>query len=735
MNSNGLVFDPILPIPAIVVIGVLMLGLTGAIYWRVGTSIAAWRNGLLLFFRLVGIALVLLLLLQPSRLISLQPPTKDRITLIGLDTSLSMKQRDAGNETRFDAAKNLLQEAGAIASNGTPADARLRLFGFADGAQPLLQSIFDLAPTGKTTLFDKSINNMLGTIADNEAVNAVILLTDGHDFEMVNPVKTGLAAHNREAPIYAVALGKQGDVRDVAVRITGFQPYTYVKQKARINASLRVIGCELEDLTVQLLRQGQVIATKRINAEQLQELPVTFEVEEPAVGQYEYEVRVQPLENEADTANNSAITYLNVIDQQIRVLVLEGDPYWDTTFLQRSLMRDDKVDVDALIRFGRDHVRAIRKTPTDGDLQVPVTLDQLTPYDVVILGRNVDTLPAAIRPGQPGLPELLDQFVKDHGGTVIFTRGEAFQKPITSGLEPVAWTDKTQEHVHLDVTAEGRNASPFQVLNGSDGGLDALPDLVDGRTSLAVEPLTSVLAYGAGREGGSGPAIVQRRYGQGQVVSMGLDGLWRWSMNPKAQGTDTPFDRFWDQMVLWLMAGRDFTPNRQFSFRPSSANILLGEKVYFHLTMKQLDPNLKSVPVTIDYGETEVGRTTFSPSTTNVGRFTAEFLPERTGPYRAVVNLPDGTKQASRFIVFTDNLEETEVATDTLYLRRLCEASGGRMIDPEELPKLLKELNSEKVDQAPKTTLQPVWSEAWVFYLVGLWFGLDWFWRRRWGLC
>ena len=78
--------------------------------------------------------------------------------------------------------------------------------------------------------------------------------------------KPALAARDRQAPIYAVALGKQGKVRDVAVRITGFQPYCYVKQKARINATLRLIGCELEDLTVQLLRQGQVVQTKRVNA-------------------------------------------------------------------------------------------------------------------------------------------------------------------------------------------------------------------------------------------------------------------------------------------------------------------------------------------------------------------------------------------------------------------------------------------------------------------------------------
>ena len=121
-------------------------------------------------------------------------------------------------------------------------------------------------------------------------------------------------------PFTRCALGRQGKARDVAVRITGFQPYSYVKQKARINATLRLIGCELEDLTVQLLRRGQVVQTKHLNAQQLQELPVEFEVAEPETGQYEYEVRVPPLENEVDTANNSAITYLNVIDQQIRVL-------------------------------------------------------------------------------------------------------------------------------------------------------------------------------------------------------------------------------------------------------------------------------------------------------------------------------------------------------------------------------------------------------------------------------
>jgi hypothetical protein len=736
ITNGGLTIDPILPVPIIAILGGVLLLLTGRIYWQVGRSIGRGRNLTLLFFRVAGIALVVMLLLQPSRREVIPPPRTERVTLVGLDTSLSMKQRDAGNESRFDAAKSLLQESGVVTEAGVAGDPRLLLFGFADDARPLQQSVLDLEPTGKTTLFHKSINTMLNTPAGDEAVNAVILLTDGHDFEMVNPVKTGMAARDRETPIYAVALGNQGNVRNVSVRITGYQPYCYVKQKARINATLRLTGCELEDLTVQLLRQGQVVQTKRVNAEQLDELPVEFEVTEPEIGQYEYEVHVVPLANEADIANNSAITYVNVIDQQIRVLLLEGEPYWDTTFLQRSLMRDDKLDVDALIGYQPGHVRAIRKTPGTGELQVPATLDQLSAYDIVILGRAVDTLPDSSKSQSPDLENLLDQYVKDRGGAVIFSRGQAFASSTSSGLEPVLWSEKTRDHVHLDATAEGRNAAPFQVLNNSAEGTDALPDLVDEKIPLETEPLTSVVAVGSGRDDAKPEAaIVHRRYGAGQVLSIGVDGLWRWSLNSKVAGVNSPFDRFWDQMILWLLAGRDFIPNRQYSFRPNSANVLLGEKVYFRLVLREPDPKLKSAPVTIYYNDAEAGSTTLAPAPGSAGRLAADFLPERTGRYRAVVKLPDGTTQESRFIVFTENVEETEVATDPGYLQQLCEASGGRLLEPNELPGLLKQLGNQKSDETPKVLVQPVWDQAWVFYLTGLCFGLDWYLRRRWGLC
>ena len=266
--------------------------------------------------------------------------------------------------------------------------------------------------------------------------------------------------------------------------------------------------------------------------------------------------------------------------------------------------------------------------------------------------------------------------------------------------------------------------------------MESLPDLLNGRNAAETRPLTATLAQAASIDDATpAPAIVHRRYGRGQVVSVGVEGLWRWGLNSKVEGVNAPFDRFWDQLVLWLLAGRDFIPNRQFSFRPSSANVVLGEKAYFRMTMRQPDPQVRSVPLRLFFGETEIARANLTPGATDSGRLTAEFVPDRVGRYRAVAEFPDGTKQESRFIVFTENVEETEVATDVVCLRRLCESSGGRLIEPGELSRLVEELNHEKADITPKTWLKPVWNAPWVFYGIAIVFGLDWYLRRRWGLC
>ncbi len=733
LARSSLVFDPILPVPVVILIGVILAALTVAAYIKTGSRLGLWKNVVLGCFRLLGLVMVLLVLLQPSRLEELPPPVTQQVTLVGVDTSSSMAQTDMDKTSRLEAAKNLLQDAELVRHDGTLGDPALRLFEFSDDAVPVSRPLMDLTAKGQTTQFHRSIVTMLNSLSSTEGAKALILLTDGHDFEMVNPAKTGLVGRYHKVPIYAVALGKQGNVRDVSVHSTSYQPYCYVKQKARISAMLRLVGCEYEDLQVELLRQNEVVQTQKFNAEENQQMPVQFEVSEKDVGQYEYEIRVTPLEGEVDKENNSAITYLNVIDQEIQVLLLEGAPYWDTTFLQRSLMRNDKMELDSIVQYTPQKKRVIRKKPGDGELKMPATAEQFNHYDVIILGRSVDKLMNREQFG------LLEDYVKNRGGTVIFSRGRAFDGELAKNdLEPVIWDEDTvSEKVRLQVGREGQSVAPLRILSEQSGGMDSLPDLIAGRSVTEKKPLTATLATAQGANGvGPAPGIVQRRFGQGQVVSVGVDGLWRWAFNAKIEGVNTLFDRFWDQMILWLMAGRDFVPNQQFSLRTSSANILLGEKAYFRVVMRSADSTVKDIPIVFYQGDHEVGRTTLNPMPgQDLYRLMGEFLPEKAGKYRAAVRFPDGTTQEARFIVYQENLEQTEVATDVGYLKRLCESSGGRLLAPAELGKLNAELRDEKQEATSKTRLRTVWDRAWFFYLIGVLFGLDWYLRRRWGLC
>jgi hypothetical protein len=219
------------------------------------------------------------------------------------------------------------------------------------------------------------------------------------------------------------------------------------------------------------------------------------------------------------------------------------------------------------------------------------------------------------------------------------------------------------------------------------------------------------------------------------VLSVGVDGLWRWAFNAKIEGANTLFDRFWDQMILWLMAGRDFLPTEQFSLRASSANIPLGEKIYFRAVIRDAVATARDIPLVLAHETQEAGRTTLSPvDPASPDKLSAEFLPAKPGKYTATAKFPDGTSQTARFIVFDDNLEQTEVATDAGFLQKLAESSGGRLLQPSELGKFLAELHEVKVDATPMQKLTSAWDRVWVFWLIGLLFGADWYLRRRWGL-
>lgn len=724
---DGIVFDPVVPAPLILLLALALGGLTIFAHGRTSNRLPAWKRAVLVAFRLSGIALVLVILMQPSQIENIPLPVRDKVTLVAIDSSRSMKQTDAARLTRFDAAREMIWDTGLAARQDAAAPADVRLFEFAGDASPVTRPLAELTADGKTTQFHTSITTMLDALAPNESARALFLLTDGHDFELVNPEKTALLARTRETPIYAVTFGGEAAVRDVSVRMNSYEPFCYAKQTMRLSALIRPLGCPYETLAVTLLREGKPIQTRAVVVHEEQQLPVNFDVSEPTAGQFEYEVRVAPLPGEINTANNSAVTYVNVIDKRIRVLVLEGQPYWDTTFLQRSLRRDERLDVDCVVSYAKERLRVIRTGENTEPFKMPETAAQWRNYDMVFLGKAIDTMLNAEQ------LDALEEYVDKEGGVVVFTRADAFAGKVDEALQPVKWGSLARRFSAVKVARDGGGIPPFKILaDATAAQAEPMPDILGASEALDRKPLAATMAELD--DAPVYPAMVHRRYGAGQVLSVGVDGIWRWAFNAKTEGPNSVFDRFWDQTVLWLLAGSDLMPASRFTLRADTANVLLGEKIHFRIIERDKHSTVSSVPLTIRSNGKEIAAMSCT-ATDQSNRLAADFLPEQNGRYAAEARLPDGSSLTARFIVYDDNLEETDVAADPSYLRRLCEASGGRVLKPEEFAGMLKTLKAAPNEPSMRTRKITLWDRAWFFWLIAGLFGGDWYLRRKWGLC
>lgn len=712
--------DPIIPVSWILLLAVGAIALTFLAHRLPGRRLGKVRNGLLTTFRLVALLGILALLLRPSREESLTPPSVERTVLVAVDTSGSMKEADEGGITRIDNARKALREAKLFDEDTTG----ITFFKFADSAHfSSAEEIQTTAANGIETRFHSSLRKMMRSFSGPPPV-AMLMLSDGHDLETIPPGQTAKLATARDCPIYAIPFGSQGSARDVSIRSTTFHPYSFRKQQTRLGATIRALGCAHETLTIDLLREGEMVSQKRIETGTEPFHNIEFLAYEQEAGQYEYSIRVRQVTNEVSVENNLTVTYLNVLDEKIKALLIEGEPYWDTTFLRRSLARNDKLDVDALVRFTPNRTRAIRSNERrkDEPLATPQTVADFTAYRIVILGRSVESIL-----GDQGI-EALEEWVDKEGGIVIFSRGRAWSGSGKSDLEPIDWSlDRTSES-QIEVTSQGLGLAPFRLLH-TRSGEENLPPI------LAYEPIGTpkTLAAAYGQTSSESPAIVYRRLGSGQTLSLGLAKLWNWVFNSKTEFDNNLYDLFWDQLLLWLLANDGVTPGSDYALQTNTANLPLGESITFSLLYNGKTPPTGEPVVRLTHNGAEAAtlNLTTDPSGDSAS---LNFTPRAAGRYEAETTLPDGKELKARFLVYREQLELTETATDLAYLQQLATASGGRIIAPDEIAELVSNLLLETAPMEARTRLTPLWNTALICLALVFLLAAEWFLRRRWGL-
>lgn len=716
-----MLFDPVIPLVWILFIAIVAVTSTSYFYLRSGSRLGRGRNAFLLATRLCAIAGLLILLLQPSREEEVHLPVVEKSILFTIDTSASMREPHSDGSSRIDAAKADLAGSGVLESSS-----RHRFLTFAESAELTdAESVPLLAADGTSTHFDNAFSQIL-RLAGQPQPAAWFVLSDGHDFGLVPPAETARRAASRNIPVFAIPYGTQDSARDISVRIASYHPQTFVRQSTSLEALVRATGCQHETLEVELLLDGKTVERKRLNTGADPFHNVSFQVSHEEAGQFEYTFRIAPLPNEKELSNNSATTYLNVISERIRVLEIEGKPFWDSTFLRRSFSRNDKFEIDSLVAFTGDRVRPIRSNPEhrEEELHPPATVDDLMPYNLVILGRETERVL-----GANGL-QAISKWVGDHGGIVIFSRGSAWHPDIAglSELEPIQWETSSARGVRLEITPQASSVPAFRLLREVADG-DSFPGVIAFPSGGAPKTLSATFSVADDQS----PAIVYRRFGSGQTLSLGVGNLWRWVFNPKAAYDNNAYDRFWDQLALWLLANGGTGPVTGYHFRAESANVPLGETVRLRLGARGKE--LPATPPTLEISKENepVTRLTMYRPEDDSPLF-ADFSAGATGRYSVRLQLPGEEPLTARFMVYQDHLESIETSMDIHYLEQLARNTGGRLIEPGEMASIAGDLLRGSNEQPPLSRRVPLWDRPWVYAILCFILATDWYARRRWGL-
>jgi hypothetical protein len=581
---------------------------------------------------------------------------------------------------------------------------------------------------------------------------ALVVLSDGiHNVEDAPASVSGAArtARAMAVPVFTKTLGTDAAIEDLDLQIVTPDNLSFIGQKVPIRALLAHPGIQ-GDAQVTLSADGKPVGAQRVTFAGDEPAHVEFTVSRDAPGLCRYVMEAAPRPGEVVLANNSSACYLRVVDQPIRVLVLEGKPYWDFKFLMRRLAEDRGLRVTGAVRMREGRVLLRQASGLEGgpaaDQKVTVlpggeglmaSYEELKKYDVVVLGRDAETFltPAAM--------ENLVRWVAEWGGSVVCARGRPVQMvpDRLDALLPVRWQAAPEKRFRVHMTRDAEWAGWFPSRSG------LMPSLSTGESVEGVKPLASVLARADLQGPLQGMAVVtSQRYGAGVVLVIEGSGLWRWAV--AGQESEAPdadlYGNFWNSLLRWLAASADFPPGSTAGLRPGRQLFTTQERIALQLTVRE-DPEIKadSAPA-VDIMDYAAGAATGAPrarlqavpDAATAGLFNVTGDPLPAGAYLArLVRTGKGGPVACAFDVSEPRQERLDLRSRPGLMRMLAEESGGIVLTDDPAGQVRKSYIEHWREQHPDEFQKtPAWDRSVFLLSLACVMAATWLVRRRGGL-
>ncbi|MEQ1673129.1 MAG: hypothetical protein ABL893_19945, partial [Hyphomicrobium sp.] len=337
----------------------------------------------------------------------------------------------------------------------------------------------DTAAAG-TNLFADLNAALTDTAPDRIA--GVLFVTDGQ----VHDVPKSAASLGFEAPVHTLLTGAKGEF-DRRIEIIEAPKYGLVGQSRAIQLAIRETGktgAANTPVTLKVRREGRPDETIRSEIGRTNKVDMPF----PHTGQNIVEIELDPVPGELTPANNRAVIAAEGVRENLRVLLVSGEPHAGERTWRNLLKSDAAVD---LVHF------TILRPPEkqDGTPINQLSLiafptrelfsEKIKEFDLIILDRyeNKGIL-------QPQYYDNIARYVDQHGGALLIAAGDDYAGPFSiyktmlASVLPASPSGRVIETpFRAKITADGQKHPVTIGLPGSIG-----PQLADAKAGAGPEP-------------------------------------------------------------------------------------------------------------------------------------------------------------------------------------------------------------------------------------------------------
>lgn len=744
-RDGELVFQSPVPGEVRLVVFAAIGVLTWLLYRRVRDRVrpSIWRA--LLALRVLLVTTLAFLLGMPALRLA-HPREGGAFTAFLVDTSRSMTIADAGPATqqvaRIEAARTLLADpasggAGLLSATG-------------DQSTPILYAFdAELRRTeARDVKADGHFSNLFRALRDSEAelrhlpLASVVLLTDGCRNQGGSAEEAARLLQGRGVPLYTVGLGHEPPPRDYEVVQVMAPRRVRRNSEVELQVTLRHTDFH-EPFNLELARDGATITTQRVTPDpdtDTRQVRMAFTPDHE--GTATYQVSIPPAAGESITNNNARDVRIEMQDDRLPVLYVEGSPRIEYRFLRRAMYRDQDFRVVGLLRLSSQRFYVQGADASEAYLAngFPTNRTDLFRFQAVILG---DIEASYFTRAQL---EMLEAFVSERGGGLLMLGGvnsfglggyagtpidkllpltiSASDAPYVDGLYAFRPAVGAMDHPVMRVAPDPEQSLAIWGTAPPLIGLTPLRGIKSGATLLLQEqksgqPILAVQAYGAGR-----------------TAAFTSGGSWYWRVSRPA--SDEFQERVWKQLVRWLVVGA----REQLTVETDADTYARRDPVTIRATVFGTDLRPRNDARVVATVTDPLGNSEELPMDwilSEEGVYQCRYVPALEGDHAVSVRIEGGdVRPTSRsFLVAEPTIEFSDAGLKRERLKEMARIAGGAYYEYPDVAGLADHLRrdaaAEQERRAVPRTL-PLWDMPALFLVILALAGAEWWIRRHHGL-